>query len=339
MCLPNNYIGIRGTCEGQEPVSGLYINDLQGISLNRAASATDENYIRGVDFLRSNEALAFELVRQDYKAAIARDFVLNTVIDNVDRKISYSVGNYLPLEAGVNRYIKITDRLIDQMASVRINRIELYARNAFNGFQLQIIDGAVTINKTIDLQAGLNSIPIQYVSGSGSVYIGYDANQVELWEPTNYGLGNKCADGCICDCSGLNYLNVEYFRGNDIISATKLSIRNGIAVNASLICDLDSVFCSYVDVFKFAIWVKMGILIVEKYLSSDRINPVVFAAKKDAERLLTQWKGGVDSDGFEVKSEYWKHFTSAYNQVKAHMKTSGSICMECDTTRFIHLIP
>jgi hypothetical protein len=338
MCLPANYIGIRGTCDGAEPVSGLYINDLPGISLSRAVGTTDEVFLRGVDFLRANERLAFEMVRQDFKAGISRDFRLNSVIDTIERKISYSRGAYLPIEAGF-RWVRLRDDLRDQLATLRINNIELYARNAWSGFTFDLVDGAETHTYTVNLTAGINNIPIRRTIESGMAYIKYDASQVELWEPDNYGTA-KCADSaCLCDCSFDAYIKSEYFTGPDLTDLSTSRNRNGIAVNATLWCDLDTVFCQYVDAFKFAIWVKMGILIAEKYLSSDRSNFAAFAAKQDAVRLLTQWKGGVDSDGFEVKSEYWKHFTSAYNQIKEHMKYSGSLCFECATLQFIHQIP
>ena len=341
MCLPANYIGIRGTCDGATPVSGLYINDLPGMSLERAAASTDEVFLRGVDFIRANERLAFEMVRQDWKAAIARDFTLRGVIDTIDRKINFAQGEYLPLE-NTSRYILISDRLSDQMTSLRINKIQLYAKNAWNGFNFNVIDGEETHTFTVNLNVGLNSININRTVSSGQAFIEYDASQVELFDPRNYsGTGyGRCSDyPYACDCSFDDYISVRYYDGPDLGNLAALGNRAGIAVNATLFCDLDYTFCQYVELFKFAIWVKMGILIAEKYLSSDRSNPVVFAAKQDAQRLLTQWKGGVDGDGFEVKSEYWKHFTSAYSQSKEHMKRSGSVCMECDTLRFIHLIP
>jgi len=338
MCIPDNYIGIRGECVGVEPISGLYINDLPGISLNRAAGATDENYLRGVDFLRSNEKLAFQLVQQDFKAGIAKDFSLRHIIDTLDRKISFARGQYLPLE-NTNRYVYIKDLLIDQLTSLRINSIEFYARNDYPNFTFTIKDGALNSVYTVDVTTGLNRIPLSYKVQSGAAYIEYDANQVEIWEPDNYGLYNRCADGCINDCSYDLYIDVKYYTGANITTLQPVLQRNGIAVSATLFCDIDSVFCQYLDAFKFAVWVRMGILIAEKYLSSDRSNPAVFAAKQDAQRLLTQWKGGVDTDGFEVKSEYWKHYVSGYNQVKEHMKRSSSVCFECDVNTFIHLIP
>lgn len=338
MCIPDNYIGIRGECVGVEPASGLYINDLPGISLNRAAGATDENYLRGVDFLRANEKLAFELVKQDFKAGMARDFSMRTIIDTFERKVSFGTGQYLALTS-TNRYIQVRDILIDQLTKLRINRIDLYARNNYPGFTFNIIDGATTTTYNFDLTTGLNSLPLSYVVQSGTAYIEYDASQVELWEPSHNGIYNRCSEGCINDCSYDLYIDVKYYTGANLTALQPVISRNGIAVYATLFCDLDSVFCQLVDTFKFAIWYRMGILIAEKYLSSDRSNPAVFAAKQDAQRLLTQWKGGVDTDGFEVKSEYWKHFVSAYNQVKEYLKRTDSACFICDSTSTIHLIP
>jgi hypothetical protein len=61
-CFPTkNYIGIRGDCDGETPESGLYINDLAGITLKLAASSATEEDVRGIDMLRRLETLAIDL--------------------------------------------------------------------------------------------------------------------------------------------------------------------------------------------------------------------------------------------------------------------------------------
>lgn len=51
MCL-NNYIGIRG-CSEEEPESGLYINDVPGITTKSAANIVDSELISGTQLLEN----------------------------------------------------------------------------------------------------------------------------------------------------------------------------------------------------------------------------------------------------------------------------------------------
>ena len=85
-CYEGNFIGVRGYCGSIEPESGLYINDLPGISIARAADTTDESYTRGVDFLYAQEKLAFDLTIQDFKQQLMTTFDIISVIDVYEKR-------------------------------------------------------------------------------------------------------------------------------------------------------------------------------------------------------------------------------------------------------------
>jgi hypothetical protein len=334
MCLPTNFIGIRGDCNNEAPVSGLYINDLAGISLARAASTTDDAFIRGRDFLRNAEDIAFEMVRADFMGKLSKDFSLKSIVDSVRVGIKFGKGAYLPID-NENKVAVINTNSCDALAKLRLNSVQLYAKEALVGFQLHVSISDETTTFTVNLKKGLNTINVNLNSADGQIIVSYTNNYVQFYEQQ---CGeNFCKDYCDCSCD--SHLTIDYYSENDG-EVTQSKNRNGFGINAALICDTESVFCDYINEFRFAIWYKMGIYIAENYLSSDRSNPVAFAAKRDAEKMLARWKGGNDPDtGFEMKPEYWSAFGTAYAQVKNALQRTNTICFDCQELKVNYFIP
>lgn len=70
MCL-NNYIGVRG-CSDEEPESGLYINDIPGITTRLAANIVDSEIISGEQLLKNIVNRAYLSVIDDIVTGIAK---------------------------------------------------------------------------------------------------------------------------------------------------------------------------------------------------------------------------------------------------------------------------
>ena len=60
-----DFILVRGACGTATPSSGLYINDLPGISLRRGANVADEEQVTGVQLLNDSITLGIELTKKE----------------------------------------------------------------------------------------------------------------------------------------------------------------------------------------------------------------------------------------------------------------------------------
>jgi len=299
-CYEGNFIGVRGYCGSVEPESGLYINDLPGISIKRAAGATEEAYSKGVDFMYAQEAIAFDLTIQDFKQALMRDFTLNSVIDETFFKMKTKTMNF-ENRSGVLTIYKCIN---DPFAALRINYVEVYSEFSVTGFIVTINDGITQTEKTFNLVPGLNRLFLHYTSQSDQITVSHPEESLHYTRECFYR----------CECSTISVNNQSSFN-----------------YQASLVCDLDILGCMFRNELKYAMWYRQGILIVENYQSSDRINPSIFAAKMDSANLLLKWWGGMDpKTGFEIKGEYWRHLNSAAQQIKKVLLSSKSLCINCN---------
>ena len=79
-CFGTNYIGIRG-CGETTPDSGIYINDLPGMSLRRFADLANEEVVQGIELVRRYEQEAIRITSRDFLTLMGNKVRINSPVD------------------------------------------------------------------------------------------------------------------------------------------------------------------------------------------------------------------------------------------------------------------
>jgi hypothetical protein len=104
-CL-DNVIGIDRKCTPVTPSSGLYIQDLPGISLKIANAAIDEETVSGISLIEEKISFAQNAILAQLRNSLANKVRVKSIIEN--DTIGYYQNNLqpIPLEAGKYKGIK-----------------------------------------------------------------------------------------------------------------------------------------------------------------------------------------------------------------------------------------
>ena len=330
MCFENGFISVRGYCGSLEPRSGLYINDLAGISIKRIVGIADEELLKAQDLFNQVEKLAIELTVNDFLAVITKKLQPISVIGTHEIKFSNTHGSWTTPEAGYY-VVRFTDWEVSPYSAIRINSINLYAKNAVTGLEILIVDGQQTYTKTVNIVAGLNTIRLDKKYQSSQVEVRIPSDEIILmnsaeWSPYFTDNCGSCSDGGCMGIQGYHLLDDEYTNSD----------YNGVGFSVSCVCDLSKAACAYLDDLKYAVWLKFGILLAQEIIGSDRMNPYSKAGKSDSERMLLQWNGGVDeATGIRTGGEYWLRLNQAIDQILPSIKASCNICFNCSGLYYV----
>jgi hypothetical protein len=312
-CFKPGFILARSVCGNDVPRSGLYIDDLPGITLTRAANIADGHLSTGKELFEYAEREAYQNTMNDFKQRLMQDLVVNSVIDNLVYENRESKGTY---KAFPEVRLTIENYSCVDYAQIKIKTLSLRADAPQSGLTLTFVSGGETFTMQFDIVEGYNQLHINEVFPSNRVDITFNPN-FEIWTPVIGGLRTSGS----CTCVGSDSHLFADFR-----SAT------GIGMIAQLVCDTDVLSCMFEDNLKYAIRYRMGVIIAELALSSDRVNPYLRAAKNDSmENLLVKWWGGADpKTGWEVAGEYWRQLDVATKTIIESLKRSDSLCFRCD---------
>lgn len=334
-CIGTNYIGIRGDCDHTTPSSGLYINDLPGMSLILFSNLADEQQVTGVTLIRQFEQQALRMVWNDVQAKLAKNIILNRVTDMFNTSyFDYDTPEYLPfIAAEVGQQFQKLD--YDPYTNIRINYVDVRANTTIAGKTLKIIEGANVTTFTFDLEAGIPTrIYANYAAQSGDVRVVVDASDIELEDMSVGGRNSHaCVDSCRC-----RYGNCAEVWGWDGTQET--SEGYGMRINVSCECSQEAMICAYSDMLAPAVQMKLAILIMLERLASSRVNYLVQNHDDSAREMLLAWQGGVNMDtGIETPSAYWRLIGQISASIKASITRQNSECVSCGKVRAIESLP
>jgi len=330
-CL-QDYIGLRG-CGAAVPPSGLYVNDLPGISLKQLVNLTNEEettYVQLWDVIQKRAMNRFSL---DVREAMGKYYKLNSLMQGVN--LGNQVGDR---NVGVNPGLKtkwgFTIELIDNptyeytpspLASIHVQELRFYSDIQLSGIPFQIFDmntGIELFYKEIDLISGWNVIPVYttfhntYAVNSWSVFCAIDySSYLEAFYdfdlPTNHTL-----PGC-CDIR-IRGAKSEYSEivppGPRAFNFEYTSNTYGLTGTFSIVCSWDAVICQNKTLFSRAFWYLCGIELLTEQLYSTKLNLFTTTNLQRAK---------------ELREEYQVEYAKSLEQVAGGFKLNCDCCIDC----------
>lgn len=298
--MQENFIGIRGVDE--QSLSGLWVNDLPGVTLRNAANTANEEDVQGAELLKRCRKLAYMETVDDFVAVLSRDvsFGGNTLATCVGKPTEYT----RTLDGSIS--LSILADCGDQFSDLFIGSIQVIA--ATDGCVDLTIDGVTEVWR---LKKGRNVKTVNKWFSIRSFDVSIAGTGIDLYEWT--GSYCNCAE---CDYSGSRLFTVEIFDR----------------------CNINLVAERYLENLKFAFWYKTGINLMHEILSTTRFNDFV-RGTDTAERNLVVWAGGTDIQaGLSVKGQYGEKIKAAATVAAMDLKTTHSRCLDCGN-KVVHVIP
>jgi hypothetical protein len=315
-CGTRVIVGIRDFVECSKPESGLFINDLPGISIKTAASVTTEQYQTGVKLLQQSILMGTKHVYDEFISELGPYFNFNSIVETrVLDKFNTQIIAPSPVERGIT--IK---RWRSELAKIFIKEVYIAVQNS-GAAKLKIIDRCNVTELDIDLDNDcVNVIPVNYLADSEQVQIVFDQTNFAVFNCSYNSIGRHCGS-----CGGGHHKN-----------STILGISNGIedgncygvGVYANIRCYEEEVFCSLLQRMYFLIWYRSGIVFLNELINSSRINNITLFGKEQAIELVKQYQAAYDT-------KYQTIMKNAYEYIKS---TKGD-CLICNGNRYVETTP
>ncbi len=288
ICL-KDYIGLAG-CGSTTPLSGLYVNELPGVTLEM------------IDKLTEADQITYLGVWNDVqKRAAAR--LANTVNGNFRQRYSLKAiretlytGNVLtdkvvPMAA---EFRGVEVRIASQSAlqSIYVSDLYVYLTAPVANLRVGVADiehHVPVFTTNIDGKEGWNAIEVKRDFRTHHLFAGYDATDVDgLQIPLLEDVDNWCR--CMHDTFG----SKSEVRGavydsniNTIVANTDYTASFVAAMSAH--CSYEPFICDNLDVFKTVYWYLLGAELMFERMYTGRLNRFTTVDRQKAEELRKEF--------------------------------------------------
>lgn len=331
MALPScfeNYIGILGLCDPDidPPKSGLYVNNLEGITLQVAAKIANSEQNTGVNLINEKIEFAIRHVADDVMTALAsRGFTFQSELSSrtlgihrdkwiaaptVDSGLKISLYENCPIETVVVKRVKILSKKT-QTVDLKI----------FDGVNTKIIP--VDLVKNVVKFVELNyTVPVTGVEITTS---GEDMNNSVLDGWASGGGCSSCGGWRSAHSSNLLY-KIDGYNGD---TGKTSDATYGIIADIVVTCDRWRFLCMLSQRLSMIILYRTGMQIMNERLSSDRVNYLTLN-KEQAQMNLDRYT-----------AEYDKKIKQFVFEIPAFLRDYArqTPCIQCNGARMITVLP
>lgn len=329
-CL-TDYIGLRG-CGSSAPASGLYINDLPGISLKQMVSLTNEEEKTYLDIWAMIQQRAQSRFSLDVREAMGKHYRLNSLMQGINlgnQVAEFNTAIAPPTRSQWGFTIELIESATYEyvpspLASIHVQELRFYSDAALSGIPFSIYDintGLRLFYKEVDLVSGWNSIPVHttfhnnYAVNSWSLfcamdYDSYGDNYYNFDIPLNHTIPG-CCDVRIRGAKADPYTNIGQAAVRDF---EYTSNTYGLSGTFSIVCSWDAVVCQNKVLFARPWWYLCGIELLTEQLYSSKLNQFTTVNLQRAK---------------ELREEYQVEYMKALEQIAGGFKLSCDCCIEC----------
>lgn len=271
-CL-ENYIGLK-YCNTEEPESGFYINDLQGITTRQLDSISSSEQTTFIETWGQITKRAVERFETAIIAELSKRHTIKSVFDSYKfgRNVNTSENKTSALEEYRGFLLSLGNYASD-LQVIEVQSLSLYLKTdtsvTVKIFDLlNDVDSIELFTKTIDGKAGFNSIQVNKLfPETHRIFVCYDASEIESVETeikTDFGCNvffNSCESRLQGAKSSIDLLNIE-------------TVNNtfGLGGSVNVKCSYSGFVCNNKSLFKMAFAYLLGEEFMNERIYSDRLN-------------------------------------------------------------------
>ena len=248
-----------------DPTSGLFVEDLEGLSVENVASITPEKLISATNTVIEKLYFAANVVESRLRGILqARGLQLNTVNRNYTAcSVTEDTYGAQPYDKGV--YIS-KNWLQSEMSSIWVEAVKFKAVNSGNTtIRVKNSNGDVLFSKTISVNAGVETqTPVRKYFRENVIIVTVDSTNIGLYTYT-------CDGSTSCKpCASKNeYLSIQGWSGTNVTEIGFLS------VCLRLDCTDTDIICQFLDRdgVAMSILYQLGVEIAKEWASpNNRLN-------------------------------------------------------------------
>ncbi len=314
-CL-RQLVGIRAACPPDEPGSGLFLDDLEGISLTTAALTASGNDASGLQLLRRKLEHATQAVSADLRAALEQQGSFRWRAELAATQVGGFTGSWLA-PSPTARGLRLSRRTSGRLSRIRLRWVELLAQNDAPAVQLSIHDGSQTLVRSLDLTGGqVQRIEIDYVAAAEQVYILAQHPTARFNDSRTAAVG-----GCGCSQPAARLTG----RGWNGLHTTAQTW--GLRADALLTCDDWELLCLLRHRLGPLVRERAAADLLAERLYSERMNALT--ADPDRVRQLRD----------ETRARYDQLLAQLVRQLPELLRGLDADCLACTAARSLHLLP
>jgi hypothetical protein len=299
-----NYITLEGLSPSVVSRSGLYINDLPGVTLDMFEGLVKSDQSDVLDFWnrlykRGKANFIIEVTKR-----INNSFYLEKVIESQisgSFNENHEINDTVEIEAGVR-----IEFLKSKYSTTEIQTLVIYSAAPVT--TTLVIQDAVTseelLSKEVELEDGENTIDIFKSFANKKIKILYNPAEVASYKTGTYkdDINWFQSTKSCSDCSGYGSASISQINGG------------GLIVEYVTKCSVERFICSRLDTFKQPFWYWLGVELMKDRVTSENTNCFTIDREKAKELL-----------GF-----YETEFMNIIDPLLKDLKVKDdSICFDC----------
>lgn len=317
MCL-SDLIGIRSDCDTTAPLSGLYINDLAGMSLDFADATHDQEYQDGVDLIQKKIQLTEEIVKNEVQTHFADKVYQHSIIENgilghfkkdLEKK-SKETGHYVGVRIDLDKsaYTKLYIRSVKLFLKAAITT-DVKIWDAMTGKEL--VSKSVTTVADEPTEVIFDE-EIETDRQETIVFIGYESTA----DSNETGIETDCKS-----CRNKHYSNevISAFQkkiptGSTILPTNLESLGHtgGVSVDYSVYCSLDNFVCKHKKLLALPLMYRVAHELAVEAMNSSRLNSYILIDDNEA-----------------MADMYMSKYDKAMKNVLGRMQVPRDTCFRC----------
>lgn len=295
-----NYIGVKG-CGQPEPLSGLYINSLPGITLRSIDEIANSEQVTFVNVWKDVQDRALNKFRTNVISGFRKEkkYKIKTISQMVDlgRRIDTVDGQTTALAQYRGFTIELTFSgdiytLRSSLQSIYVQTLAVYTPVVTSGLVVKIFDldtAEELYTKTIaSTVAGWNSINVFQNFNADRVFVCYDASSVDSVLQNILPATSSCGS-CVQIIYG-DYCQGQVYGAysTDLANPTEIDRDTnsyGMSGVVSVQCRYDWIVCNNKEHFANALLYLLGAEMMIERLHSETFSQYTTIGIKDAEEL------------------------------------------------------
>jgi hypothetical protein len=300
MCF-TNYIGLDRTTLSR---SGLYAVDLPGIVLSTFEDLTTEDQADYQEFWEVVYARAISNLVSDVSNALQSKFHVDSKLLTRETSEFTDANNSGSNYAGI-----LIEFNLPKYARIHIISAEIIINNtvaAGNQLTLKVFDeqgGAELYSESFDLAQGKQALNIDQDFESDTLFVAYVPQDLADLTPTNSSkqTENKKFYSNLVN----NKLSCETCFGDGFYTGTISHVNGGgLNIRYVIYCSIEKFVCENINLFKKALWWKVGEELAVEMIFGERINRFTTMSSEGADKRMAFFTAQFQKElGEAVKSQ------------------------------------
>lgn len=311
----DNIIGVRGVCGNEDTpsLSGYYVNDYPGITLQTASNSTNENILRGYDYLIDLRRRAMLRLNNDVLSYINNNFRTNILNSGIWKSGEYLSGIIQAGSQFEQRGIVVYKQNLNcRFKKIKINTISVYSA----------LDAEVNL-RIADITGTVYTLPVELSDGKISKFEinkTFEGNEIQITLPSNV-LVHSTKPYCGVGCG--NTPKSECVRVYGLNNGqTNINESYGIIVEADCICDLSTLVCRMAsdNIIGQAAYELFGAMFYDEMLKNNRLNYLTIYKSEEIAQQASQ--------GFNMYRDYLNNSMQGIRRYLTQLDGNCN-CIDC----------